>query len=1858
MHKPTKYAISLHSAIIALIVLTLPGCEKADDSEQIAYPLETARMVSNATSGVISAGDQIRVRFVAEMIDENLVGQTLKKTVFQFEPSIPGVAEWTDRRTLSLKPSRPLELREKYSGELDLATLFPKHKEAELQPLVIRFEVAGREIQSVDINFSLVDKNDPSRLVYEGNIALTEKTELSVVQRASSFKLNAASLSLDWSAGADEKTFHFTSDAVTRDSEKKKLEFRIKKDPLDISQDYVTEILLTPLSDLAVVKIEKKDQGEKPVMEIEFTDELDPAQDIAGLITLDPSKEIKLTVSGKTATVRGNLQYGQDFAVQIHPGIRSRWGTATKELQTHSIQLEDLKPRIRFSSRGVFLPSANRQIVRFQTLNLRTVQLEIKKVFESNLGQFLQTERLGSQPERNESFNDYYVDRVGVVVAKDALQIGDTRNKWLQHELDLKKLIEPGEKGLFLVHLEFRQEDMLYGTQEELEEKRRTERFYGEDYYSSPYSPGYIHTHGKIYKPIIVSDIGLSNKRSYQHHLVYATDILDASPLSGVSLNLRTYQNQIIASKTTDAEGKAEFENVGQEVFYVEAEKSGQRSLIELNEMDWNLSTFDTGGESVPPGGTRAFIYTERGVYRPGDEINLSVIARNENGTFPDNHPVNLKLFNPKNQLILEQTQREGTDGFYSFQLATKAEDLTGNWRARITAGSRTFDHPLKIETVVPFRLKVHIEPEKDRLGPNDKILRLTVRSTYLFGTPAAGLNAEVDIALNKLEKTFPQFEEFTFSNKTIDYTPVSAVIHQGKLDAEGKAQIEWTIPQQQETPSAINALVRASILERGGRANRNWLAIPIDPYERYVGLRIPQFEYGYARLGAPLEIPVVVVDVDGNASAGHTLDYRIYRNSTNWWWEYESRSEFRLRFRSNTNTELLEEGTLISQNLPAALQFTPDDRGEYLIEVADASEGGHMAAFFLRAYAWGGPPSGAEDAGQLVLKSDKNKYAPGETANITFPTPKEGAILVSLEKGSRIMSSFWQQPDPNQFETNVQVSITEEMLPNAYASVSIIQPHAQTANDRPIRMYGVIPLFVEEPKTRQEVKIIMPDELGPKKEFEVRLETADQTQTQFTLAVVDEGLLDLTRFKTPDPWQAFFKKQRLDVVSSDLFSFVIGANKGDVFKTFSIGGDLAEMYRESQLPPERAKRFPPVALFEGPVLTDSDGHASVTFEMPDYIGSVRVMAISARGDSYGSAEKTVPVKSDLMILPSLPRILGAGDRVSVPVTVFAMRDQLGDVTVAMDVVGPVTSLGENSKSVNFLTSGEKDVLFELAADAAVGIAEIKFTAKSAAFIAESQTEIDVRASSPRIYDSEELELTPGNSAKMAIPDRGIPGSNNASLSIRRRPNLNIDHRLNWLIRYPYGCIEQLTSAVFPQLYLKTIMTESRNTGQVIDENINSAIMRLRKFQLPSGAFSYWPGNRQASEWGSNYAGHFLIEARNLGYSVPADLLDNWLRYQRSQALTTRENLMVRVYRVYLLALAGSPQIGPMNLLKENNLKDMIDTEKWLLASAYQMAGVDRAAQEMLRTTGKQVKDYQEFSGTYGSGLRDLAIILDQLVFFERWDEADELAKQLSAALSTRDWYSTQTTGFMLLAVGKYLQEVEGKAGDRPRLVGEIRPPDGQKIQFDTEDIGYTHEFEEGFGEQVEVYLDGQSAVNRSFVSLNWDGVPLKSDAVDESKNLELIVTWLDEDGMSVDPTNMKQGTAFWTHFEIKKPESQTVSIEELALVQVLPAGWEVENIRLSGEDLPGWMSGWNLNREEYLDIRDDRVMWFFDFPRQFRRRRGRDERGNVLDFAVKLNAVTVGEFTLPPIVVEAMYNDQFRAVKAGGTAVVSARGN
>ena len=795
-------------------------------------------------------------------------------------------------------------------------------------------------------------------------------------------------------------------------------------------------------------------------------------------------------------------------------------------------------------------------------------------------------------------------------------------------------------------------------------------------------------------------------------------------------------------------------------------------------------------------------------------------------------------------------------------------------------------------------------------------------------------------------------------------------------------------------------------------------------------------------------------------------------------------------------------------------------------------------------------------------------------------------------------------------------------MAPNIFVNVTLLQRHSQTINDLPIRMYGVIPLLVDDPQTLLKPVISMPDKIRPETPSYVKVSEASGKEMTYTVAIVDEGLLDITNYKTPNPHETFYAREALGVKTWDLFDYVIGAYGGNLERILSIGGDGTNGVKRNV----SVNRFKPVVKFLGPFHLNAGETQTQHFTLPQYIGSVKTMIIAGHDGAYGFAEKDVAVKKPLMILATLPRVLGPSERIQLPVTVFALENKVKTVSLEVQSNAFTNLAGNNRKTVTFTKTGDQLVTFDLTVKDFVGVGKVKIIAKGAGETAAYDVELNVRNPNPPITRVIEKELNPGEVWTSAYLPVGMTGTNKATLEVASIPPLNLAKRLDYLIEYPYGCVEQTTSAGFPQLYLGQVLDLTAQQTAEIDRNIKMTISRLRNFQTTDGGMSYWPFEPESDEWGTNYAGHFMLAAQAKGYSLPIGYLENWKKYQRMKALTWAPDSksfygadLLQAYRLYLLALARSPEVGAMNRLRE--FQYISNEAKWRLAAAYKLVGQPEIGLQLIKGLSTSVKPYNSLDGTYGSDLRDEAMILETLTLLGRQKEASELLHTVAYKLSRDDWYSTQTTAYSLVAISEYC--------------GANHSSDKLQFSYNSGNItSRSYLWQSNLsvtGGKVTLKNNGR---NKLYIRIIQRGQPASWQDVESVSNpdiLEMRIGYFTLTGHLIDPSKLKQGTDFVAQVNIKNPGNRG-NYQNMALTQIFPSGWEIINTRMADST-----EAFQSSPSDYRDIRDDRVNTHFSV-----------ESDKEVTYYVTLNAAYIGKYYLPATSCEAMYNHTINAVQKG----------
>ncbi|MFZ4058382.1 MAG: alpha-2-macroglobulin family protein [Ferruginibacter sp.] len=1804
-----------------------------------------SKYVDAYTTGVVSKTTAIRIQLAANAGTTHAVGEVLKESLFDISPSVKGKAVWVDARTIEFKPDTWLKPDQQYNVKFKLG------------------KVTAVPDKYSDFRFSLKTVN-PSFKVTQDGLRSTEKNKMQLSGQietadvevgASLEKLVSAlqdgkPLTLSWQHNDAAKLHVFTINNIARGTNASKVQLKWDGSSEGFKTNGAYDITVPAQGDFTVLNVQAVNDAQQ-YASVQFSDPIAVGQDLTGLITISNQSDLAYTINGSEVKVFGNGKLDGNYTVNVNAGIKNTWEDILYKGFAANIIFENNMPAVKIQGKGNILPNSGRLVLPFESINLNAVDISIIKVMENNVPQFLQENDLAGNTE---------LRRVAKPIVQATLRLDDDKtldlHKKQRFSIDIDKYLKTEQGAIYRVTIGFRPGYSIYqsvdtsatGNRIDAEEEETPDyESYGrsgldsdDDFWNrydayypygynwerrdDPSSKSYYNKDRWATRNILASNIGLTAKRGADNSLMIAvTNILTTEPMGDVELELRDYQQTIIQKVSSNSDGFATLD-LKRKPYLLIARKGNERGYLKLDDgSSLALSRFDVSGAEVK-NGIKGFLFGERGVWRPGDSLYLNCIIEDKAHKLPEDHPIEFSLFTPQGQLYKQEVQRNATDGFYLFKTVTDAGAPTGNWLLKAKVGGAVFEKSIKIETVMPNRLKINIDFGKNPLLGKGGGTEGKLNAKWLFGAPGKNLKAKIDIALNASTTTFTAFKDFVFDNPTSDYEAQNKTIFDGTLDADGNATIKPSFETEGVAPGKLSANMVIKVFEPGGAFSTDNMVVPYSPYLTYAGVKLPNGlpPFDYLQTGKNQTVQIVNVDQLGNLVSGTSeVEVQYYRIQWRWWWD--DNGENLTNFTQNEYNKLIKKENIDLTNGKGQWQFNTGNSewGRFLILVKDLKSG-HITgkSFYVDDGSWQSR-GGDEDqtaATMLSFTSSKEKYAVGEEIALSIPSSNTGRILVSLENGSRVIQSFWKSVTPGQ--TQVKFKATAEMSPNIYATVSLLQPHAQTINDLPIRMYGSIPILVEDKATILHPVLNMPASIRPEQQVSFTVSEQQGKAMTYSVAIVDEGLLDLTRFKTPDPHSAFYAREALGVKSFDLFDYVIGAWGGDLERILTIGGDA----NAGPVKQKSANRFKPVVKYLGPFQLKAGQRQTQTFTMPSYIGSVRAMVVAAHEGSYGFAEKAVPVKKPLMLLATMPRVLGPGETIRMPVTVFAMEPNVKNVTVSLQANPYLELVGSSTQQVTFAQTGEQLVYFDVKVKPAVGIAKVKLVANSGSEKASCEVEMDVRNPNPAITSVTEITLAPGQEWNTNALPIGLVASSTAMVEISSIPAMNLQKRLDYLIQYPHGCIEQTTSSVFPQLVLKQLTDLDDTRKAFIDRNIRVAMGKLQNFQRPDGGFSYWPGMNESDDWGSSYAGHFLLEATANGYQVSDFMLQQWKNYQRGKAnnwMPSSTNFyggdLSQAYRLFTLALAKVPELGAMNRLKE--FKYLSPEAKWRLAAAYSLAGQDNTAQSLIAGLPTTFDNRNTPGISFGSELRDQAMVLEALTIMNKRNLAAGLVPTIAARLSQESWYSTQTTAYALIAIAKYC----GKN------------PSGAKILANTKIDGKANVIQSNvYLRQVPIALKngGNNVVvtnkgnNTLYVRLITQGQPLAGDSLRVNNNpavLSVAVSYITANGNPIDIAKIQQGTDFVAKVVIRNPGKRGY-YSQMALTQIFPGGWEILNARMLGGE-----GAFKSSVSTYQDIRDDRVYTYYNL--------GENETAT---YYIQLNAAYLGRYFLPGTYSEAMYDN------------------
>ncbi len=1815
---------SIYSLMLALATLLFCQCSSSNNEALVPQYNE---FISAYTSGSVPRSSQVRVLF-AQDIPQGRMDSLKAAEVMQISPKTEGSFTYADAHTLVFTPKDEMQRNTQYNVTVDVKKLFGQSGQ-------FKFGFATRPFaMGATLKHFEVTDDDQYELTF--NILTADSETAKHVEEHVELSLKG---DLTWTHAADGMS-HQLKLRVKPTQDCQLALSTIADNAVGMERQTLTQVDLPSTETFSVVSQRCK-PGESQAIELTFNKNLDPKQDIKGLIFIT-GKKLQAVAEGNKVILTGDLEEGETVNVMIEKTLRSRSGLKFSSRQLPPLTISMDKPDVQFIGDGTIIPQSDKILVPFRMIHMRGVRVAVFKMFSNMMGTVMQNGDLNwtsnlSYAARPIATTTFYVEDKSIDL-----------NEWNTYAIDLTEQVklEPGAMYRIELALDARlsawpcdslpqatREEMMADDARVLEDYCR--RFDNGSYYSTgqgfagnywwydnywseyndPTKESYYMDRA-VGKNVLATNIGLSALKGSDNTLnVTAINLPDAQPMSGVSIEVYSMQQQLIGSAQTNGEGVAAVAydaHLGQPA-YVVARKGNDVSYLKVsNDLALSTSTFDVDGHVIERG-LKGFIYGERGVWRPGDTLHIAFMLNDRHHTLPEEHPVTLTLSNPLGQVAHRTTKTAGQMGLYTFTIPTAADALTGIWSAQINVGGVTFSKNIRIEAIKPNRLKIDLKLPGNTLANGKNNAQLSTE--WLNGNKAQGLKYEITATIVEAKTGWKDYPGYVFDDPTKSFETSEVSLTKGVVDDKGTATAVLAFNTGKTAPGMLRGNLTTRVYEPSGEFSLDAEQTLIAPYDRFVGIKAPtQPDQSHLDTDKDQTFSLVSVDKNGKPQGNVKMKVDIYKVDWYWWWS-SSRREMAGYTSSGINQPVkhMDVSTDDQGKGSFKLKMSEANWGTYLIVATDQASG-HSAGL-LSYFDWPWMTSrrstnAGEGAMNLSVTTDKKEYTPGEKMRISLPSDEGGRAIVSISNGSHILklNTYACQKE----RTEIVIEATEEMTPNIYIGVSLVQPYAQTVNDMPIRLYGLTPVTITSPKSHLTPVIASADEFQPEKKCQVTVSEKSGRPMAYTLAIVDEGLLDLTHFKTPDAWDVFNAREALGVRFWDLYNHVNGAYGGRIEQLFSIGGDEAL----NNGPKAIVNRFTPMVYFAGPFTLKKGEKRNHQIPVPNYNGRVRVMVVAGDGAAYGSSDKSVLVRRPLMLIGTMPRQIGRNDEMTVSATVFATQ-ALGDVKVSLTSKDGLEVVGEQNQTIRFADAGDQTVRFRIKAGNQGGVGTVSLVATSGNMKADYTANIDIRTVSQSIRKTTEHRIEAGATFEQSF---NLPGDDQYQLllDVSAHQPLNLSGRINQLIAYPHGCAEQTTSKAFPQLLLNEFSDLTADQLREVEDNIKYGINRLSAFQTADGGMSYWPGQRQSHPWVSAYLLHFLNEAAARGYYVSDDMTRKLKSYVAAQAnaWTLKDDANTAAYQLYVLANMQSAELGAMNRMREQAAQ-LSERANRLLAAAYAVSGRDDIARQLLTVQPNQ----NAWSGGWFDS--DVALLLAELPLNEQ--HAEQTAEKLRKTVASDRWLSTSDCSLMLVALSQYYQK--HAVGKGLKFNAQL---DGKKIA-DVKSQKFAWNSQQDLAKsqaQLNIRNAGEAPI---YVSVTQQGVATQSKIEKTSNGLELSLSYTSEADRPISPYELAQSSTFQASLLVRNTSGH--DLEHVAVTHILPAGWEILAKLPSG----------NVS---YQDQRDDRMLSYIDHLRA----------GESVNIRMTLSATYAGKYYLPAAQAEAMYDANVSGCTESGECVVTGK--
>lgn len=1791
--------------LLILLAFSTFACKKEQPKDKNSNALE---VMYTSFKGEVPVEDKISFTFSQFVLDnDSLLNIWIDAPYISFEPAVEGKFRWLNKNELQFAPSSPLPYATAITANLNksILDLNPQYKKWKGNT---QFEFTTQSLQL---------ENAFSAWAKEGSKVGCKITTQFNMPIDGNDLANAMEIKIDGKQYAYEvldKSYSRTHDLMLSEDPNNEAQHKLEVVLLPTKnfnkQRSKKTATLYPIKELKITKIEAKADGLISGINIYASQKLN-VDDLKSKLKITPKINYEIEPTYYGCFLKSNdLKIGNNYKVELKKGLIGELGGKLKKQFTQNTSLGEITPEIKFqNSKAIYLTPAGNELVSVRMVNTPKVKISVYKVFQNNLLHFLNRGKSWDshyhydRETRNSEYYDYQyysTDGMGQLVHEEVLQTDQLPSIGINKMLKINFKDKLADKdGVFVVQIE--DEDKFYISDSKL---------------------------------ISLSDIGIITKEDKDNIYVFLNSIATAKSMPGVEVSLISTHNQLIVKQTSGSDGIAKFsKSAFTEGFIprlVTVKNGSDFNYINLSSSRYMTSRYDVGGKREGGANYDLFMYAERGLYRPGEQVHFAGIIRDYDWQLTPKMPINVVLKSPNGKEYATVRTQIDDQGMFTADFNISATSMTGTYHAQVTTGKDIYlgSKSVQVEEFMPDRIKVDIEMDKTEFELGEKI-EATILAKNYFGPPAADNNYQLEYTVNRSQFHSKKHSDYNFY-LNYQYAVSGDEFLEGKTDAEGKITFEKELKEKGlKNMGTLNARLYATVFDETGRPVHKSKRFKIKTQDVFIGNKYVDRWVGTRK---PIAIPLLAVDADENSIA-QEVEIEVVQYQ---WHSTLRYSGGRYRYESQKEEITVEEKEVTIQKNGSVYYFTPKTSGNYevIVRVPNTKFSKNIKFYAYSYEDTNNSSFEVNNEGSIDISFDKESYKVGEKATAILSLPFDGKVLISTERDN-VMSHVYM--DSKNKTVRYPITVSDKNVPNTYVSATLIKPHLESGIPLTVA-HGFESFTVAPSNGKLDVKIKAAEKSRSKTKQKINIKS--KPNAHLTVAVVDEGILAIGNQKTPKPYDYFYAKRALNVESGDLYPYLFP-------EITATGGDAEMMESEmaNRQNPMKNKRVKLVSFWSDILKTDASGNASFEIDIPQFSGSLRIMAVGSKNQMFGSAQQQMVVADPIVISSAIPRFLSMNDEWMMTVNVSNTTDKAAKGKVNISTQGPLTVQGDANATIEIPANSEKEVVFMVKAGQQLDQAKVVASVEALGETFTESTDITIRpaASLEKQYSSGIVKG--GQTKTLDFATNFLPSSAKHKVCVSNSPLVQFTEDFDNLVRYPFGCLEQTVSKAFPQLYFEDLVQAVYAEGSKsvdrneIKRNVQHAIDKIRTMQLSNGGLTYWPNSGNENWWASAYAANFLIEAKAKGYQVNNRMLNKLLDYLKYK-LKKKEKFVyyyngslkkdiVRketAYSLYVLALAGQPDVSSMKYYLNHPTELSMDA-KYLIASAFIMKGDITSARQLLPGAFQGEKSVPVSGGSFYSYIRDIAISTNALLHAQpNHPQIPDLVKLLSQEMGNKKYLNTQESAFGFMALGKYAEQ-NPKGSATAQLVQNGKT----LLTFDGEDICYSQKETDG---AMELKVSGEGSV---YYFVESQGIPTDGKVKDRDNYLQVRRTFLNREGKLISNNVFNQNELIVVKITLKSLTGKR--IENVAVTDILPAGLEIENARITEMPDLDWVNA--SMKYDHRDIRDDRIHFFTTAS------------ASQKTFYYLTRAVTPGNYQLGPVSADAMYNGEYHSYYGSGEVVV-----